>query len=172
MGVGEFAADMEDATAQRFAGSLDSGAVDAEYSPILYQTKPEGITSGADERHKALERRVVELEHGAAKLAVTLGGLLSDMGKVNKRIDTLFESIPARTLPATKAAELAELRAEVAALGAQWAGVPWAALRRLLLDVGEMPGEGAHSPIFTSDEDFNAANRWLATHAPQPEAQP
>lgn len=81
-----------------------------------YPVQPEGLrpaVCAADQRHAALEQRVAHLEHSSAELAVTLGGLLSDMGRVNKRLDALFESIPLRTLPATKAAELAESRARI-----------------------------------------------------------
>lgn len=71
------------------AGYYAPGPDPCETPHALYPTKQEGITSAADVRHAALAQRVETLE---------------------RRVDMLIESLPLRTLPATKAAELAAVR--------------------------------------------------------------
>ena len=44
----------------RYAGSLDGGATDAEYSPVLYPARAEGLCA-ADERHAALAREIEDI---------------------------------------------------------------------------------------------------------------
>lgn len=103
----------------RYAGSLDGGATDAEYSPVLYPARAEGLCA-ADERHAALERRVAALERtladgltaayllGAADTRALLEPLRIQITSVREGAATCAEDT-ARTL-AQHAAEIEALR--------------------------------------------------------------
>lgn len=128
-----------------FAGSMDSGATDMEYSPIMYPPKSTRIICASDEQHDALERRIAALELQVHRL----------INSEPHPPEADYAHIPA--------AEWEAICAELEAMRAWKASVPWKSIERLLNDARN---EGSFLV-----GDYVAARQWLDANAPKDAAK-
>jgi hypothetical protein len=152
--IGEYL-DGQEAQNLRYAGSIDGGMIDTEYTPLFYaqalhqrerlvlETGTPGVTArthicAADERITAVQEQVDALRKALAQQAADYATLYTDTTKRLSHLEGIVHQQlnaepPLRTLPARMAGELAELRAEilpmlraeVEQLRAFKASVPW-----------------------------------------------